>query len=69
MCVYVPRELLGKECDNYKQERSIRQLSEQKAWNVFDRAFSELLQDWYNDSSGVAQNFKQENEKRNLSLM
>ena len=47
-------------------ERSIRQLSEQKAWNinVFDRDFSELLQDWYNDSSGVAQNFKQENEKR-----
>ena len=23
----------------------------------FDKAFSELLQDWYNESSGVAQNF------------
>ena len=37
-------------------ERSIRQLSEQEARNVFNRAFSELLQDWDNDSSGVAQN-------------
>ena len=63
-------------------ERCIRQLSEQEARNVFDRAFSELLQDWYDESSGVAQNYmrgdqsivtlynlKQQYEKRNLSLI
>ena len=38
-------------------ERCIRQLSKQEARNVFDRAFSELLQDWYDESSGVAQNY------------
>ena len=53
-----------------------------RSQNVFDRAFSELLQDWYDESSGVAKNYmcgdqsivtlynlKQQYEKRNLSLI